>query len=167
MTTQHREWPPRLVPQLSQDLKRLAGDLEDAQRSDSDAVVHLSKLLVIRSVGFLEQVAVETVRGYLTGKTSGPPLSFSTSWLRGRNPTPDKLEELVSRFGETFSAKFADLLDQDDQLVRRELSFLVDQRNKIAHGLIRGISTRKALDLMSVAERTSDWFISNMNPTRH
>jgi len=57
-------------------------------------------------------------------------------------------------------------LEADDQRLRRELAFLVDRRNKIAHGLNEGIGTVKALALKDVASEAADWFIARFNPGR-
>lgn len=56
------------------------------------------------------------------------------------------------------------MLAEQDELLHRELSFLLDRRNKIAHGHSEGITVRKALDLKRVAVQIADWFILRFNP---
>jgi hypothetical protein len=83
------------------------------------------------------------------GRTGGRPShrsDIASSWLeRTRNPTPETLTELIARFDATWRDEFIDLLDSDDERLRRELAFLVDRRNKIAHGLDEGVGRAKAL----------------------
>jgi hypothetical protein len=56
-------------------------------------------------------------------------------------------------------------LDANDERLARELAFLVDCRNKIAHGLNEGIGSQKALALKDVAVEIADWFVLRFNPT--
>jgi hypothetical protein len=63
-----------------------------------------------------------------------------------------------------WSAELAEMLAAEDELLHRELSLLVDRRNKIAHGHSEGITVRKALDLKQVAVKVADWFILRFNP---
>lgn len=123
-------------------------------------------MLVIRSSGFIEQTAKETCRSHVHSKSGGRVRSFALSWLeRGRNPSPDNLLEIVGRFDSALYDDFSALLEDDDQRLRRELSFLVDRRNKIAHGLNEGVSRAKALDLKGVADEISDWFVLRFHPS--
>jgi hypothetical protein len=94
-------------------------------------------------------------RGYLAGRSSGPPLTFGQSWLeRGRNPTPEALITLAGRFDNGWSTELAAFLEADDQRFYREISFLV------------GIGTVKALVLKEVSCEAADWFIARFNPVR-
>jgi hypothetical protein len=72
----------------------------------------------------------------------------------------------VGRFNATWSNELAELLEADDELLHRELSLLLDRRNRIAHGLNEGITGRKALDLKKTACTVADWFILRFNPSR-
>lgn len=127
----------------------------------------LSRLLVVRSCGYVEQTLVEVARGYIAGRSGGPPRSFAHSWLeRGPNPTPDALVVMTNRFDAAWAADLQDFLGADDERLARELAFLVDRRNRIAHGLNEGIGVRKALDLKDVATEVADWLIARFNPDR-
>ena len=55
-------------------------------------------------------------------------------------------------------------LDADDQAVKRELEFLVDRRNKIAHGQSESVNLRKSLDLCRMALAVGDWAVTTMDP---
>lgn len=112
---------------------------------------------VVRQVGRLaRRLSVVAARNRLwypispgEGRTGGRPShrsDIASSWLeRTRNPTPETLTELIARFDATWRDEFIDLLDSDDERLRRELAFLVDRRNKIAHGLDEGVGRAKAL----------------------
>lgn len=161
-------WPPRALTDVKQRLNELEG-LVRRPSDDTGQEVRdwLARLLVVRSCGFVEQTVLEVCRGYIEGRSGGPTRSFSHSWLeRGRNPTPDALVAFVGRFDATWSRELQDFLDEDDQRLSRELAFLVDRRNKIAHGLNEGIGTVKAIQLLDVSNEVSDWFVSRFNPDR-
>ena len=92
---------------------------------------------------------------------------FAYSWLeRTGNPSPESLTRLVRRFDGTLGDELDSFLDADDQSLRRQVHFLVDRRNQIAHGLNEGVGIRKALDLKGTACDVADWFILKFNPQR-
>jgi hypothetical protein len=76
------------------------------------------------------------------------------------------LVTLVARFDTTWAGDLLDVLEADDQRLHREVSFLVDRRNKIAHGLNEGVGTVRALQLSDVACEVSDWFLARFDPDR-
>ena len=91
--------------------------------------------------------------------------SYARTWLeRTRNPTFENLTDLVGRFDATWCAEFEQLLSDDDERLKREWAFLVDRRNRIAHGLNEGITRDKALMLKDVVVEVADWFILRFNP---
>lgn len=162
------EWPPREVSLLRGRLEELYL-LVSSQGSglQHEARDWLARLLVIRSCGFLEQTVVQVCRGYVHERSGGPVRSFGHSWLeRGRNPAPEALTLLTARFDSTWASELLELLDADDQRLHREIAFLVDRRNKIAHGLNEGIGPAKALLLKETACEVADWFIARFNPER-
>lgn len=160
-----QSWPPWEVSSLRAKLEMLSARLEQRKDLDEDVVGWLSRLLVIRSSGYLEQVAYVACRGYVDAKSGGLVRAFSKSHLeRTRNPTPDNLLHLTGRFDHALELELASLLDDNDQELRRELSFLVDRRNRIAHGENEGVSPSKALALKTVACDIADWFVLRLNP---
>ncbi|WP_076784672.1 HEPN domain-containing protein [Parafrankia discariae] len=164
----HKQWPPRNLTTIKENLDRLADSVTNRpeERPDDDHI-WLTRFLVVRTCGYLEQATFETTRTYVTEKSGGPVQTFAISWLtKSRNPTPDNLIDLVSRFGPQLEENFRTFLEDEDQRLHREISFLVDRRNKIAHGMNEGINTRKALDLKGDAELVADWFITYLNPDR-
>jgi hypothetical protein len=120
---------------------------------------------VVRSCGYLEQVVDEVSRELIPSQSGGVARSFAQSWIpTKRNPSFDRLTEWVGRFDLVWAEELAGLLLEDDERLRRELAFLLDRRNKIAHGHSEGIGVRKALDLKDIAVEIANWFILRFNP---
>ncbi|MGL5824656.1 MAG: hypothetical protein ACRCYU_07445 [Nocardioides sp.] len=63
-----------------------------------------------------------------------------------------------------WAAALDSFLDEADGWRRRELSYLVDRRNKISHGQSETVGRRKALDLTAMALEVSDWLANCLNP---
>lgn len=163
------QWPPWEVVSLKQKLDDLASLLEDpaARGVPHEALDWLARFLVVRSCGYLEQTVIEVSRGYVRGKAGGPARAFAISWLeRSPNPSPDALTLLTGRFDAVWSSDLTEFFEADDQRMSRELNFLVDRRNRIAHGLNEGVGSQKALALKDVACEAADWFIARFNPHR-
>ena len=140
--------------------------VEHPAPDQSDEVTQaLSRFLVVRTCGFLERVTIECSAAYVRSKSSPRVAAYGASWLEGgRNPSPDHLIELVGRFDSAWGSELRALLDDDDQRLRREISFLIDRRNKVAHGMAEGINARKALDLLAITLEVTDWFIRRLDP---
>jgi hypothetical protein len=162
--TEPASWPPRLVSSLRRNLDEYAEFVRAC--GDADTLQHLTRLLVIRSSGFLEQTSFEIARGYVEFRSGGMVRTFASSWLeRTRNPSEANLMELVGRFDESLKLDFETFLHANDDLLSRELSFLVDRRNKIAHGLNENLNRQKALTLKGVSVTIADWFINHLDPS--
>lgn len=162
-----RTWPPWAVTSLRAKLDNLDDLLRNGSIADPETSGWLSRMLVIRSSGFVEQTAREVCWAHVFERTGGVSRSFALSFLeRSRNPSPENLLDLVGRFDLKLQDELNEILDEDDQRIRRELSFLVDRRNRIAHGLNEGVSREKALLLKDVAIEISDWLVLRFNPFR-
>lgn len=159
-------WPSLAIQNFQRRLDGLAQVVSHAEPERPDEVTQaLSRFLVIRSCGYVEQVTEECIRSYLSSKSDPRSAAYGSSWLgRGANPTPGSLVALVGRFDGSWADELQALLDSDDEKLKRELSFLVDRRNKIAHGLPEGLGTSKALDLKQTAADVGDWFIKQFDP---
>lgn len=160
-------WPPLEVTRIRQSLDELSALLDDQLRkSDPELVAApLARLLVVRTCGYLEQVMLEVTRAYIVARSGGEVRTFAQTWIpEGRNPWPSFLLEWVGRFDEKMAIELDEILQADDERLHRELSFLVNRRNRIAHGLNEGITARKALDLQAVAYEVADWFVLRFNP---
>lgn len=161
-------WPPRELASLERRLDELISITRSNDRGLSSEIRSwLARLLVVRSCGYLEQVTVEVFRAYVDAKSGGMVRSFARSWLeRSRNPTPERLLDAVGRFDDLLRQDLSELLELEDQRLYRELCFLVDRRNKVAHGLNEGITPVRALRSSEAAKEIADWFVLRMNPLR-
>ena len=158
-------WPPYQVERLRIALEDLGATVETTR--DSDVLSWLTRMLVVRSSGFIEQTSREVFWGYIDERAGGLVRAFGQSWVeRSRNPSPDNLLDMIGRFDHSLRVEFDQLLEHGDQRLRRELAFLVDRRNHIAHGLSEGINRDKALALKSVALEVSEWLVLKFNPLR-
>jgi hypothetical protein len=159
-------WPSLRISSLEDSLSALEALVRRVGKStDDESAGALTRFLVVRSCGFLEQVTEECCRSYLLSKAEKRAAGFGGSWLgQGRGPHPEQLMALAGRFDSQWADELRQLLDDNDQKLRREVSFLVDRRNKIAHGLSDGLGTRKALDLSQHAREVADWFILRLDP---
>ncbi len=161
----HSNWDST-INNLQRQIQTLEELVSQAQYSQSDEVKQaLARFLVVRTSGYLEQVVSACIREYLTHCSSPAVTNFGLSWLtHGLSPKPDQLIKLVGRFDNGMAESLKSFLDKEDALLRRELTFLVDRRNKIAHGVNESVGIRKALDLLEYSRRITKWFICNLGP---
>lgn len=161
-----RPWPPRRLLLLESQLDQLAGAVKDTStRSDADQV-WLSRFLLVRACGFLEQVVHETIVEHLRQRSGGTARAFALSWMtRSRTPSPENLYNLLNRLDQSMEDQLRELMNDDDGHYYRELSMLVHRRHQIAHGLNEGLGTKKVLELVDLVKLLSDWFIRRLDPT--
>lgn len=159
-------WPSLHVQQLPNSLSQVRALVHQPADGQSDDVTRaLARFLVVRACGYLEQVVVESVVAFMLSKSHRGVASYGGSWLKGGyNPKPGRLVDLVRRFDAEWADELKAFLDEDDELLQREIAFLVDRRNKIAHGLSETVSTTKSLDLCTNAEHVADWFLERFDP---
>lgn len=158
-------WPPWPVRSLEKQLDSLRDAVRANDSRPDDEQIWLTRFLVVRACGYLEQVVYETITGYIQERAGGEMRAFAMSWFnKSRNPSPDNLLEVVGRFDENWKSDLNDFLGSGDGSHQQELNLLVSRRNQIAHGLNEGLNTRKALDMVELARRVADWFIVRFNP---
>lgn len=158
-------WPPYQVSRLRSALEEL-GDVVTGTR-ETEILSWLTRMLVVRSSGYIEQTCREVFWGYIDARAGGLVRTFGHSWLdKSRNPSPDSLLAMIGRFDMNLRDEFEQFLESDDQRLRRELAYLVDRRNHIAHGLSEGINREKAVLLKDISIEISDWLIMKFNPLR-
>lgn len=160
-------WPPWAVTSSMRNLDDLTTTVTDAveAKMDPEVLSWLSRLLVVRTSGCLEQSVHEITRGLVAGKSGGIIRTFAHSWLeRSRNPSPEALLATLGRFDTSFEDEFADFIDRDDQRLRRDIAFLVSRRNAIAHGFNEGVRLEHALSLVPATKEIVDWFVLRLNP---
>jgi len=125
----------------------------------------LARFLVVRTCGYIEQVVDRSCVAYIQSKSSAKVTSFGHSYFgRGANPSPDKLIAVVRRFDAGWATDLETTFNADDHRLSREVSFLVDRRNKIAHGLSESLGATKALSLVPVAHEVAKWFLDTFDP---
>jgi len=160
-------WPPYELQQLRRSLSDLKMLVQSQNPEVSDGINNaLARYLVVRTCGYLEQIVEQVCLLFLNSKSAHPHCqSFNGSWFgRGRNPNPEALVAFVRKFNIALSEELDELFKSDDQLLHREISFLVDRRNKISHSLSEGVGVRKSLDLVEPACTVADWFINAFDP---
>ncbi|WP_146173899.1 HEPN domain-containing protein [Saccharothrix carnea] len=159
-------WPPFALASLERSLDALVEAVKDPSERNDDEQMWLTRFLVVRACGYLEQVVHETSIGFLHEHAGGTSLSFSLSWMaRSRNPSPENLTALLGRFDQTWKDEFEEFINADDGHIKAELHLLVGRRNQIAHGLNEGLNSRRAIDLVKISKEVADWFIRRLNPT--
>ncbi|MBN7323291.1 HEPN domain-containing protein [Mycobacteroides abscessus] len=159
-------WPPLTITSLEEQLRTLIETVENPPegRSDQDSV-WLTRFLLVRAVGYLEQVVADCVREHVHVGSWGTVRSFSTSFLgKSENPSVDNLLTVLGRLDANLRNEFEIWIDEDDSLIRRDLSAAVGRRHLIAHGLNEGIGQRRALEYASTLILVADWFIRELNP---
>ncbi|MBM0275617.1 HEPN domain-containing protein [Micromonospora tarensis] len=158
-------WPPLEVRNLERKLDELIALTDDRRDVTDEIRAWLARLLVVRSCGYLEQTVVETLRAYVREKSYGMVRAFAHSYLeRSKNPSLANMDDQLGRLDAGLQADFREFLEADDQRLARELSFLVDRRHKIAHGLNEGITPVRALRLAASSKEVADWLILRLNP---
>lgn len=159
-----QSWPPFEVLSSLQKLQALQSLVEQPQDEQGEtlpfeAIGWLSRLLVVRACGHLEQVVRVCTRAYVDEKSGGPVRLFGLSWLeKSRNPSQSALEELLTRFDEGWCKDFTNFLTVDDERLHRDLASAIDKRNRIAHGENEGASRDQALRLCKAIVEISDWW---------
>lgn len=168
MSSRIEKWPPFEVTSLSHNLSTLRTVTLDEEKSlEPEIRSWLARLLVVRSAGYIEQAVSECCRGHVRARGGGWVQSFAHSWLeRTKNPNPENLTALIGRFDQAAAEEFDQFLRADDEALYRDLSSLIDKRNRIAHGLNEGVRPDRALDLADAADSIVDWFILRFNPHR-
>lgn len=161
-----QSWPPPELRLLERGLDDLAESVRNPpkQRGD-DEQVWLTRLLVVRSCGYLEQALHQCAVYHLEWKSGGTARSYALSWLeRSINPSVDNLTRTLSRFDSGIAEEFTEWLEENTGELKQELSVLVSKRHGIAHGLNEGLGSRRALELYGVAKVAADWLILKLSP---
>ncbi|GAB3574614.1 hypothetical protein GCM10027406_04900 [Leifsonia lichenia] len=125
----------------------------------------MSRFLVVRACGHIEFTFDEAFCAFAESKSSPIIATFvRTQFFRGANPGPKRISDTLRKLEPVRADRFDQFIDDNDQRLRRELSFLVDRRNKIAHGQSETVRKRRALDLAGVALEIADWVVYELDP---
>ena len=159
-------WPPQDLAPLEKTLDELAESVRNPPKGRSDdEQIWLTRFLIVRSCGYLEQVLYESTIGHIEYRAGGTARAYALSWLsRSINPSPENVLRTLGRFDAMIADEFQDWLSDNGGELNNELSSLVARRNGIAHGLNEGMGSRRALDLYSVCKLVADWLILRLNP---
>lgn len=158
-------WPPRQLASIEAGLDQLASAVRAQGSRTDDEQIWLTRLLVVRACGYLEQVVHQCSQAHIEQRAGGMVRSFALSWTtKSRNPSSENLISLLGRFDANLQAEFVEMLEENDFELKRDLGSLLHLRHGIAHGLNEGLTTRRALELLSVAKYLADWFILVLNP---
>lgn len=160
-------WQAVEIHRYRQSLGELYQLVRVPEHDRPDAVnAAISRFLVVRTCGYLEQAVDLSIRAYIESKSHPTVSAYGHSWLgSGMNPSPDKLLRLVRRFSAEWENELKHLLDDDDEFLKREISFLVNRRNLIAHGQSETVGAVKSMALHDAALRVAQWFIERFDPT--
>lgn len=134
-------WPPLEIKESVRNLRSLSDLLNNWSSQESlldtrlfDEVEHgLVRLLIVRSCGHLEFSVDRTLQAY--AETKAPPeivAHVKSHLYRGANPKPQKVVDKLASFSAAWGGEITESFDADDELIKREISLLVDRRNKMA-----------------------------------
>lgn len=160
------QWPSHLLDASRQGLIDLHDEV-DSLDSDTSPETDgaLSRFLVVRSSGHIEFTFDEAFCVFAESKSSPAVSAFvRTQFFRGANPTPKRIGETLRKLDPAKADAFGQFIEADDQRLKRELEFMVNRRNKIAHGQSENVNRRKALNLALVALEVGDWVVSTLDP---
>ncbi|MBX3100567.1 MAG: hypothetical protein KF761_13430 [Salinibacterium sp.] len=159
-------WPSHILATSRQRLAELQLEVDSLPSDVSVATEQaMTRFLVVRACGHIEFTFDEAFCSYAESKSSPPIAAFVRSqFFRGSNPSAERIEVGLRKLDPARADRFVLLIDAEDQKVRRELGFLVDRRNKIAHGQSESVARRKALDLADIALSLGDWVMTELDP---
>lgn len=164
------EWPPETVRLAERQLDELEAVVRHPPLGTTDDVDGvLARFLVIRACGYLEQTLDLVLRAYIEAHANARVAAYTAAVRarsRGSNPNPNNVSEILRSLDPTWGTEFTLMLNEDSQRMRTELTFMVESRNKIAHGVSETIGRRRALDLVGVSKSIADWIILQLDPRR-
>jgi hypothetical protein len=158
-------WPSHPLAESNRRLQELRDELANLDEISVAVEQAMARFLVVRACGHIEFTFEEAFCSYAEAKAIPAVAAFVRSqFFRGSNPRADRLTEILQRMDPARAQRFVDYIDSDDQRIRRELSFLIDRRNRIAHGQNETVSRRKALDLADLALNVGQWITTEIDP---
>lgn len=139
--------------------------LDELPAEPPEVGAQVARFLVVRSTGYVEHTFETCVRHFAEAHSHPAVARHVVAGLfKGRNPRPEVLLERTKLLSEDWGKSLEDYLSNDDAKVRRELSYMVDRRNQIAHGQSESVNRRKALDLADVALNLGEWLTMLVDP---
>ena len=139
--------------------------LDELPAEPPEVGAQLARFLVVRSTGYVEHTFETCIRHFAEAHAHPAVARHVVAGLfKGRNPRPEVLLERTALLSEDWGESLHDYLRKDDATAHRELSFMVDRRNQIAHGQSESVNRRKALDLADVALNLGEWLTELIDP---
>lgn len=158
-------WPSLDLQQSRDSLLDLRSLVQGGLEKDATILTQLCRFLTIRSTGHIEFTFDRCLEHYASSKSHPFVAGYVGSTLfKGRSVKPGILVERMGDLNSVWADELNAILNEDDERLRRELAFMVEKRNRIAHGQNHGIGLRKALDLCDVAIAIGDWIVERMDP---
>ena len=137
-----------------------------AEGIDDTYRAYLAKPLAVRAAGHIEFTLDTCLHEYAQAKAHQRVSDYVRAHLfLGRGVTPRKIVEKIRWFDAGIADDLEEFLKEDDEYFKRELKFLVDKRNKIAHGQSDGVGAAKADALADVSLQLGDWLVAQIDPT--
>lgn len=161
-------WPPRNLALLERALL----DLRDAVADDSrflaltdDEQMWLTRFLVVRATGYLEQVFFDCTKEHLRVGSSGSAQSFAMSFMeRSQNPSSANLKNMFKRLDSELARDLNEYLNRDGCSRRSSLDALVQARHSVAHGLNETVRRERALEWTVLALDLAEWIVRGLAP---
>jgi len=159
-------WPSHALSSSRAGLAELRKEVDSLDSDTSPETDQaMARFLVLRACGHVEFTFDESFCAFAESKSSPSVASYvRTQFFRGANPSAARIGETLRKLDPSRADKFEDFINEDDQRLKRELDFMVNRRNKIAHGQSETVRRRKALDLADVYEVIADWVVTSLDP---
>lgn len=158
-------WPTLKMQANRNRLKELRTTLDELPMEPPEVGAHLARFLVVRSTGYIEHTFESCIHNFADAHSHPIVANHVISGLyKGRNARPGTLVDRIGVLSEEWSELLVAYLDDDDASVRRELEYMVDRRNRIAHGESESVNRRKAIGLADVALGLGSFLTDLMDP---
>lgn len=157
-------WPPPGVRQRIIELKDLR-DLIARLPEGDDALVHLSRYLVVRSAGLIEAVRDDVADQHcrIVGPTR-PHKRVSAGLRNGQGVRPSQLIDFMLTFDRDWASQLLDWFEEDDGERKNKIGALVAARKKIAHGDGQSVSSGQALAWADASMEVANWLVGIFDP---
>lgn len=159
-------WPSHALSSSRAGLADLRKEVDSlGSDTSSETEQAMARFLVVRASGHVEFTFDESFCAFAESKASPSVASFvRTQFFRGANPSAARIGDTLRKLDPSRADAFEAFINDDDQRLKRELDFMVNRRNKIAHGQSETVRRRKALDLADVSLEVADWVVTALDP---
>lgn len=160
-----KAWPSQEIQFSRTKLQELRNLLDKLPSESNEVSVELSRFLVVRATGYVENTFEKCILHFAESHSRAEVAQFVENQLfKGRNVSSKVLVERMGWLSAAWGGDLDDFLSEDDGYRARELNFMVDRRNKIAHGRSESVNRTKALALADMALELGDWLLETIDP---